>query len=151
MSPIILNANSKFFRVLMFISNKHERWYFRKDWDTCSLLRHCLFVFLIVLPFKAIVIGVLLSLACAGIGNIGYSILVELFSIPPAWYFYPVYLILGAVVIFVLLCLGAIVFAAITLCHEFFIRDREYVAPTSPVGVMYTNWKDKICAKVVIK
>ena len=151
MNPITLNFNTRFFKILKFISGKERSFYRCGDWDTCSLTRHCLFVFLLIFPAKLIFVSVLIMLPVGSLGSLGYAIMVEHFKIESAWYLYPVYLLLGVLAFLVALCLISVIAWLIDKVYEYLVKPREQKAPTSPIGVMYASWKDKVCAKVEIK
>ncbi len=151
MNPIVLNFDSRFFKVLKFISGKRDYFYKHRDWDTCSLTQHCLFVFLIVLPFKTVLTCAPFFVLAVGVGSIGFISMVDGLGIPPAWYWYPVYLLLGmAQVCVALALLGAIAWTC-DKTWQYLTKPRERLSPPSPVGIMYASWKDKVCAKVIIK
>ena len=151
MNPVTFDTNSVFFKVLMFSSGRNQFWYKRQDWDTCSLLRHCLFVFLLRLPVSGLLLSIPIFILCVGIGSIGYGIMAEYFGISPTWYFYPAYLLLGVIASAVVICLFGAICWAISGCYELITKPSERITPPSPIGVMYASWKDKVCAKVVIK
>lgn len=150
MNDTIHDTRSKFMSVVRYISGNTRNYYVAREWDTCSLWRHILFVFLIVLPFKLTIYTLTILIISAMFVIAGKGV-IDSFNVGGSdWWWYPIYMlttcVIGILTVVVGLCIGAFI--------SWSDEKRSAVAhanahkePTLLVS-LYRSWKGKFCSKV---
>lgn len=150
-----IRLDSRFMKVVMFFSVLNEYQYRHREWNTCSLWRHVLFVFLFWLPVKTIACSVFIGFAVYAINRAGFLIFNLFIEVPAeVWYFQIIY-VLTTCVLFSALVVG------IGVCGMAWDKRKERLAnqgelaqgtkAAGPLLSMYRSWKEKTCSRIEFK
>lgn len=156
MQQITLNLESRFFRIVRWLSGKSKGWYTGQDWDTCSLTNHVLYVTvrgvlgLMCLVAVALFVAFIVAFLVAAVGGAATHLYNGYDLNTAVWWHWPLLFILGCAVIAAVLGAVVGVFIACLQTAKYLRKEVVYREPTQ-IGTLYRSWKDKTCSKVKFK
>lgn len=147
------SAHSRLIRTLAWINKENLSWYRSQDWDTCSLLRHVLFTFLVHLPARIFVWACLVGAVSAVAFGLGAGIHAELLggSKKPDLALTHIYILISLGVLVLAAAIAVLLAIAGKLCAMAFDLLPGKTSSIKIEATLFKSWKEKHCSRIKIR